>query len=79
MGTYSALLLLVESQQFDVLKITNVRFPSSKKHYAAHAKISYRDNVSEYTICYRHLVESYNNGLYEPVFTQDIFSWAWGD
>ena len=74
-GTYSALLLLVECQQFDVLKITNVRFPSSNKHFAAHAKIAYKDNVSEYTICYRHLVESYNDGYYTPVhLTKDTFS-----
>ena len=58
--------LLGEDQQFEVLKISNVPFPSSSG-YAAHTRTTNQKNISEYTLCYRHLVESYNDGLYCPV------------
>ena len=71
--------LLGEYQQFEVLKISNVPFPSSSG-YAAHTRTTNQKNISEYTLCYRHLVESYNDGLYCPVnigpwkFAQRTFS-----
>ena len=64
--TLLSLLLLVDSQQFDVLKIKDIKFPSSKP-YVAHARTTYQGDISEYTLCYRHLIESYNDGLYCPV------------
>ena len=73
--------LLGECQQFEVLKISNVSFPTSdSSKWAAHARSTYQRNISEFTVCYRHLIESYNDGLYCPVnigpwkFAQRTFS-----
>ena len=73
--------LLGECQQFEVLKISNISFPTSdSSKWAAHARSTYQRNISEFTVCYRHLIESYNDGLYCPVnigpwkFAQRTFS-----
>ena len=48
-------------QQLDILKISTVPFPHSK-HNAALISASYTQDIAEFTICYRVLVESYNDG-----------------
>ena len=47
--------------QFEVLSITNVPFPSSSG-YAFVANASFNNDIAEFTICYRFKIESYNDG-----------------
>ena len=63
-GTHSFLLIyitpiLVWGLQFDVLKVSNVPFPVYGR-YVASASALYHKNISEFTLCYRFQVESYN-------------------
>ena len=69
--------LLVGCQQIDVLKITNVPFPSSDFYdFAATARTGYQGNVSGYTVCYRHLIHSNNDGVYCPVLLSSNITWT---
>ena len=52
-------------QQVDVLKISNVKFPLSKDP-AASINAGYTKDITEFTCCYRILVDSYNDGY--PIF-----------
>ena len=52
-------------QQFNVLKISNVPFPYSK-HPAAVVNASYTQDIPEFTLCFRILIESYNNIDFQP-------------
>ena len=60
------MLFSVLCKQIDVLKISDISFPSSNP-FAAHARTTYHGEISEYTICYRHLIESFNEGHYHVV------------
>ena len=63
-GFYSVLLSVLSSgwcQQFDVLKVSDVEFPRYFK-YAASTSAPYNKNITEFTVCYRILIESYNDG-----------------
>ena len=53
--------LFAEEDQFDVVKVANVPFPSSGEG-AAKILLSDEKEVPEFTACYRYLVESYNTG-----------------
>ena len=53
-------------EHFDVLKISNVTFPLQIKPVAS-LNVGYTRSISEFTFCYRILVESYNDG-YMPFF-----------
>ena len=65
-----------ESDQFEVLKITNVPFPSVTPSWpptigstiAASANASYVEDIAEFTVCYRFQIESYNVGGMSFVF-----------
>ena len=48
------------SATFDMLKLSNVPFPSSSVE-PVYFNASYDKNITEYTICYRFLIESYND------------------
>ena len=54
--------ILVFSATFDVLRLSNVPFPSSSVE-PVHFNALYDKNITEYTICYRFQIESYNDGL----------------
>ena len=54
--------ILVCAATFDVLKLSNVPFPSSSAE-PVYFNASYDKNITEYTICYRFKIESYNDGL----------------
>ena len=49
----------VSQQQFDVLKISNVPFPKSVDP-AASLSAPFTKNITEFTFCYRLLIDSYN-------------------
>ena len=65
-STLSFLLFFVFSiscqETIDVLKISNVEFPVSDKE-AAYFNATFYKDISEVTVCFRFLVESYNTGL----------------
>ena len=46
---------------FDVLKMTNVPFPSSSGHVAT-VNASFGQDIPEFTTCWRFLIDSYNDG-----------------
>ena len=49
------------SDQFEVLRFSNVPFPSSSS-YAAHLNGTFHTGLNEFTVCVRFLIESYNEG-----------------
>ena len=53
-------------ENFDVLRIENVPFPSSSE-FAASVDADFDKNISEFTVCYRIFIESYNDGCILPV------------
>ena len=74
-GALLTIALYCECQEVDVLKITNLTFPRSDFWKpAGQTRIAYHSSVSEYTICYRHLIESFNDGLYCPIM---LGTWAY--
>ena len=50
--------------EFDVLKISEVPFPQSKD-IGAVIRAPFHANISEFSLCYRILIEFYNDGLLE--------------
>ena len=50
---------------FDVLRVTDVPFPTSNWKGAL-VNVTYGVNISEVTICYRFLVESFNSDFAVP-------------
>ena len=52
--------------QIDVLKISNVDFPRSTQ-WPATFDATYHKEISEFTICIRFLIDSYNDNLFEMV------------
>ena len=71
--------------QKDVLKISNVDFPSTG-HHPASFDATYHKEISEFTICIRFLIDSYNNNLFplvraentEPLYFLDRIGWETG-
>ena len=59
---------LVYSEQIDVLKISNVPFPSTVglDNGVAFINATYKEPIYDYTICFRFLVEFYNDGIFVP-------------
>ena len=55
--------LCKDRANFDVLTVQNVPFPSSSS-VAASLRAPYGKDIPEMTICYRHLVESINTGMF---------------
>ena len=53
------------SDQFEVLRISNVTFPSSTT-YAAQLNGTFNTGLTEFTVCIRFLIESYNEGDIQP-------------
>ena len=60
----------VNGEQFDVLKISNVPFPSvpwgtdeGKSKGIIDINATYIEAIPDYTICYRILIDHYNDGL----------------
>ena len=67
---FSFCISLAQCQEdIDVLKISNVPFPKSNKH-AAVVNASFNKEISEFSICYRILIESYNDGYMPLVVTR---------
>ena len=69
-GIYLIILTALSSalcQQFDVLKVSNVQFPRYSK-YAATASAPYNKDITEFTVCYRFQVESFNDGEINIVY-----------
>ena len=67
--SFAALLYInqVQSQeQFQVLKMSNIPFPNSPT-FAATAKPTYEKDVVDFTVCYRSLIDSYNDGATQPL------------
>ena len=69
---FSALSTLVDCNKIDVLKIKNVPFPTAgccrPHHYAAVASSHHMDtDIPAFTVCYRMLIDSYNDDLFSPV------------
>ena len=67
-------LAVANSENFEVLKISNVPFPRSswgtgegKDKNVVSINATYTKTIPDYTICYRVLVESYNDGLFNLV------------
>ena len=54
-------------QQFDVLKLSDVQFPRYY-NYAATASAPYNKDITEFTVCYRFQVESFNDGEINIVY-----------
>ena len=65
-----AVLYCINCQQIDVMKIANVPYPETSccvpKYFAAHANAIQDTNIPEFTVCYRMLIDSYNEGLFTP-------------
>ena len=66
--------LCSDAKQFDVLKISDVPFPSipwgegdGKSTGIATINATYKTSISDYTVCYRFLLESYNDVLYVTI------------
>ena len=65
----------VDCKQFDVLKISNVPFPMFEGIIAT-SSAPYHKNITEFTLCYRLQVESFNNGEINVVLAnkEEVFS-----
>ena len=65
----------VHNDQIDVLKITNVEFPNSgccgPSHFAASARAPQDKEIPEVTICYRMLIDSYNDDMFSQFASYD--------
>ena len=48
-------------EEFDVLRIEDVPFPTSYADNAAVINITHSQKISEFTVCYRFFVTSYNS------------------
>ena len=59
------LAVCVQGNQVDVLKISDVPFPNSN-NYAATASAPMDTDIPEFSVCYRMLVDSYNDGMFAP-------------
>ena len=61
---------LAQCNQIDVMKIANVTFPSSGcckvHHWAATASAPQDKDIPAFTVCYRMLIDSYNDELFHP-------------
>ena len=64
------------AQQFQVLKISGVHFPSTawgkgegKNKGVVSINASYTKSFQDFTVCYRLFVDSYNDGLFAPIAT----------
>lgn len=61
------------------MKIANVPFPlvscCTAKYFAAQANATHGTNIPEYTVCYRMLIDSYNEGLFTPFSAFDGKKW----
>ena len=55
------MVLVICQEQFDVLKITNVPFPSSSV-FAVSLNATHDKDIVEFTVCYRIQITSYNDG-----------------
>ena len=67
--------VIVCNQQFEVLKISNVPFPNNEGWEAGgplshlpFANASYHKEITEFTVCYRFMIESYNTGRLDPMW-----------
>ena len=54
------------SDQWEVLRISNVSFPKSSP-YAAKLNGTFHTGLTEFTVCFRFLIESYNEGSAVPI------------
>ena len=68
------ILVNCNAEQFDVLKISNVSFPRTpwgtgdgKNTGIAAVNATYKKSIHDYTVCYRFLVDSYNDGLFVTI------------
>jgi hypothetical protein len=71
----AALLYINQTQsqeQFQVLDISNIPFPNSPTS-AATAKPTYKKDVVDFTVCYRSLIDSYNDGNVRPFFADPYY------
>ena len=57
------------TDQFEVLRISNVPFPHSED-YAATIKGTYHKEITEFTVCHRFMIESYNDKTIIPFWAE---------
>ena len=57
---YGWVYIVTGEDQLDVMKISNVPFPTSNV-YPALLNASYSHEIAEFTICHRYYIESYND------------------
>ena len=67
--TRSLIIIEVNCEEFEVLKISNVPFPTSCCNPASFTA-TYHKEIPEYTICYRFLVESFNEKTFSIINTK---------
>ena len=72
---FSFLMVISCQEELDVMKISNVPFPSSKV-YPAFLNASFSKEIAEFTICYRFLIESYNDPM---IYLLRLMTPNWGD
>ena len=69
---FLAFLLLLQKclaeEDFDVLSIANVPFPTSSCVYAATFNATYSREIPEFTVCYRYMITFYNDGWFHMFF-----------
>ena len=56
---------------FDVISISNVPFPSSSG-FAARLSAPYDSEIPEFTICYRFLISSYNDRWLTTIWAREL-------
>ena len=64
-------------EQFKVLKVSNVPFPRSSA-YPATITTSFGEDVTDFTVCYRIFLDSYNDGIFLPVKHSHYSEWFEG-
>ena len=59
---------LAQSNQLDIMKITNVTFPDAGccGPFAATANVTLDTDIPAFTVCYRMLIDSYNDEMFAP-------------
>ena len=66
----SVLRSLVQSDKIDVMKVANVPFPNAgcckPHHWSASASATLERDIPAFTVCYRMLIDSYNEGFFYP-------------
>ena len=68
---------VLTQDQFKVLKVSNVPFPRSSA-YPATITTSFGEDVTDFTVCYRIFLDSYDDGIFLPVKHSHYSEWFEG-